>query len=128
MADKYVNPAGLTAVIEWIKSKLTGKVDKTTQATDSELGLIKTTVSSDPSIGELIVPGFVLGSVSMAYVSRLTRTSISDFSSRKSFTGMLPGWAKRCSSTSTSSISSSSSGRPAAWMAAPTYSAAISPW
>jgi oligopeptide transport system permease protein len=42
----------------------------------AELGLIKTTVSSDPSIGELIVPGFVLGSLSMAYVSRLTRTSM----------------------------------------------------
>jgi oligopeptide transport system permease protein len=28
--------------------------------------------------GELIIPGFVLGSVSMAYVSRLTRTSIAE--------------------------------------------------
>ncbi|TDC95871.1 ABC transporter permease [Saccharopolyspora aridisoli] len=42
----------------------------------SELGIIKTTVSSQPSIGELIVPGFVLGSLSMAYVARLTRTSL----------------------------------------------------
>jgi oligopeptide transport system permease protein len=42
----------------------------------SELGIIKTTVSSNPSIGELIVPGFVLGSLSMAYVARLTRTSL----------------------------------------------------
>ncbi len=42
----------------------------------SELGLIKTSVGSDPSIGELIVPGFVLGSLSMAYVARLARTSM----------------------------------------------------
>jgi oligopeptide transport system permease protein len=42
----------------------------------SELGIIRPTVSSDPSIGELIVPGFVLGSLSMAYVARLTRTSL----------------------------------------------------
>ncbi|MBK0866630.1 MAG: ABC transporter permease [Saccharopolyspora sp.] len=42
----------------------------------TELGLIKTSVGSDPSIGELLVPGFVLGSLSMAYVARLTRTSM----------------------------------------------------
>ncbi len=42
----------------------------------TELGLIKTSVGSDPSIGELLVPGFVLGSLSMAYVARLTRTSL----------------------------------------------------
>lgn len=41
-----------------------------------QLGLIDQTVSNDPSLAELIVPGFVLGSLSMAYVSRLTRTSI----------------------------------------------------
>lgn len=37
---------------------------------------IDTSVSSEPTIGELILPGFVLGSLSMAYVARLTRSSI----------------------------------------------------
>ena len=41
-----------------------------------DLGIIRTSVSGDPSIGELIVPGFVLASLSMAYVARLTRTSL----------------------------------------------------
>jgi oligopeptide transport system permease protein len=36
------------------------------------------TVSSAADWSELIIPGFVLGSLSMAYVSRLTRTSISE--------------------------------------------------
>ncbi|SDD02878.1 ABC transporter permease [Actinokineospora iranica] len=44
-----------------------------------ELGWIKTTVSASPAPWEqLIVPGFVLGSLSMAYVTRLTRTSIAE--------------------------------------------------
>jgi oligopeptide transport system permease protein len=38
--------------------------------------IMDTSVSADPTIGELILPGFVLGSLSMAYVARLTRTSI----------------------------------------------------
>jgi oligopeptide transport system permease protein len=42
----------------------------------SELGLIKASVGSNPGIGELIVPGFVLGSLSMAYIARLARTSM----------------------------------------------------
>jgi oligopeptide transport system permease protein len=42
------------------------------------LGIISPTVSSDAGWGELIVPGFVLGSLSMAYVVRLTRTSIAE--------------------------------------------------
>lgn len=42
----------------------------------TELGLVKTSVGSDPTIGELLLPGFVLGSLSMAYVARLTRTSL----------------------------------------------------
>ncbi|MEU6131326.1 ABC transporter permease [Saccharopolyspora sp. NPDC047091] len=42
----------------------------------TELDLIKTSVGSDPTFGELLVPGFVLGSLSMAYVARLTRTSM----------------------------------------------------
>jgi len=36
------------------------------------------TVSSEANWSELIIPGFVLGSLSMAYVSRLTRTSIAE--------------------------------------------------
>ncbi|MGH3761968.1 ABC transporter permease [Actinophytocola sp.] len=36
------------------------------------------TVSSAATWSELIIPGFVLGSLSMAYVSRLTRTSIAE--------------------------------------------------
>ncbi|MBV8933783.1 MAG: ABC transporter permease [Kutzneria sp.] len=35
-------------------------------------------VSSTAPLGDLIVPGFVLGSLSMAYVARLTRTSIAE--------------------------------------------------
>jgi oligopeptide transport system permease protein len=42
----------------------------------NELGIIKPTVGSNPGIGELLVPGFVLGSLSMAYIARLTRTSM----------------------------------------------------
>lgn len=44
----------------------------------TELGIIDPTVSSDATWGELIVPGFVLASLSMAYVARLTRTSIAE--------------------------------------------------
>jgi oligopeptide transport system permease protein len=40
--------------------------------------ILNPTVSSEAAWGELIIPGFVLGSVSMAYVSRLTRTSIAE--------------------------------------------------
>ncbi|MDQ3152470.1 MAG: ABC transporter permease, partial [Actinomycetota bacterium] len=41
-------------------------------------GIIDPTVSSAANFSELIVPGFVLGSLSMAYVTRLTRTSIAE--------------------------------------------------
>lgn len=41
-----------------------------------ELGWIRTSVPGDPTLGQLLVPGFVLGSLSMAYVARLTRTSL----------------------------------------------------
>jgi oligopeptide transport system permease protein len=40
--------------------------------------IIKPTVSNPPGWGELLIPGFVLGSVSMAYVARLARTSIAE--------------------------------------------------
>jgi oligopeptide transport system permease protein len=43
-----------------------------------EWGVINTTVSSDARFTELLVPGFILGSGSMAAVSRLTRTSIAE--------------------------------------------------
>jgi oligopeptide transport system permease protein len=43
------------------------------------LGLMDTSVdSANPTIGQLILPGFVLGSLSMAYVARLTRGSIAE--------------------------------------------------
>jgi oligopeptide transport system permease protein len=41
-----------------------------------DLGIIRTSVPANPSFAELIVPGFVLASLSMAYVARLTRTSL----------------------------------------------------
>jgi oligopeptide transport system permease protein len=43
-----------------------------------DLGIVKPTVSNPPSLNELILPGFVLGSASMAYVARLARTSIAE--------------------------------------------------
>jgi oligopeptide transport system permease protein len=43
-----------------------------------DLGIVKPTVSNPPTIGELILPGFVLGSASMAYIARLARTSIAE--------------------------------------------------
>ncbi|MGY0018448.1 ABC transporter permease [Streptomyces sp. cg35] len=39
---------------------------------------IEPAVSTDANFGELIVPGLVLASVSLAYVTRLTRTSIAE--------------------------------------------------
>ncbi|MGH3610585.1 MAG: ABC transporter permease [Pseudonocardiaceae bacterium] len=44
----------------------------------TEFGLIDTSVSDNPGFGELIVPGIALGSLSMAYIARLTRTSIAE--------------------------------------------------
>jgi len=41
-----------------------------------ELGIMRPTVSASAPIHELIVPGFVLGSISMAFVTRLTRVSL----------------------------------------------------
>ncbi|TDB93244.1 ABC transporter permease [Micromonospora fluostatini] len=41
-------------------------------------GIVRPTVSSEMRLTELLVPGFVLGSASMAYVARLARTSIAE--------------------------------------------------
>ncbi|WP_229400645.1 ABC transporter permease [Micromonospora okii] len=41
-------------------------------------GIINPTVSNEMRLSELIVPGFVLGSASMAYVARVARTSIAE--------------------------------------------------
>ncbi|MGK5676046.1 ABC transporter permease [Micromonospora sp. URMC 106] len=41
-------------------------------------GVIKPTVSNEMRISELIIPGFVLGSASMAYIARVARTSIAE--------------------------------------------------
>ncbi len=53
---------------------VTGLVLK--QVLGVELGIIRTSVPNNPSVADLLVPGFVLGSLSMAYVARLTRTSL----------------------------------------------------
>ncbi|WP_433283379.1 ABC transporter permease [Micromonospora sp. CA-244673] len=41
-------------------------------------GIIHPTVSNEMRFSELIVPGFVLGSASMAYIARVARTSIAE--------------------------------------------------
>ncbi|NES12711.1 MULTISPECIES: ABC transporter permease [Micromonospora] len=41
-------------------------------------GLVRPTVSNDMPITELLLPGFVLGSASMAYIARVARTSIAE--------------------------------------------------
>jgi oligopeptide transport system permease protein len=43
-----------------------------------KLAIIRPSVSDDAPWVELLLPGFVLGSISMAYVSRLMRTSIAE--------------------------------------------------
>ncbi len=41
-------------------------------------GIVNPTVSNGAPFNELIVPGFVLGSLSLGYIARLTRTSIAE--------------------------------------------------
>ncbi|MFI0792361.1 ABC transporter permease [Micromonospora rubida] len=41
-------------------------------------GIVDPTVSSEMRLSELLLPGFVLGSASMAYVARVARTSIAE--------------------------------------------------
>ncbi|MGW7054953.1 ABC transporter permease [Streptomyces sp. NPDC054887] len=41
-------------------------------------GVIKPAVSSEATLDELLIPGLVLASVSLAYVTRLTRTSVAE--------------------------------------------------
>ncbi|WFE94732.1 ABC transporter permease [Micromonospora sp. WMMD987] len=41
-------------------------------------GIVKPTVSSEMRLSELIIPGFVLGSASTAYIARVARTSIAE--------------------------------------------------
>ncbi|MFF8551671.1 ABC transporter permease [Streptomyces sp. NPDC015501] len=43
-----------------------------------QLGIAKPNVSLDPTNGELIMPAIVLASLSLAYVARLTRTSVAE--------------------------------------------------
>ncbi|MFL6121746.1 ABC transporter permease [Actinophytocola sp.] len=59
-------------------------------------GILTPTVSAEATWGELVIPGFVLGSLSMAYVSRLTRTSIAE-NSRADYmrTALAKGQPKR---------------------------------
>ncbi|MEU0742140.1 ABC transporter permease [Streptomyces sp. NPDC006134] len=44
----------------------------------TQLGWVKPNVSESPTLGELLLPALVLGSLSLAYVARLTRTSIAE--------------------------------------------------
>ncbi|HEY2221421.1 ABC transporter permease [Actinomycetospora sp.] len=53
---------------------VTGLVVK--QVFGVELDVIRTSVPTDPTAIDLLVPGLVLGSLSMAFVARLTRTSM----------------------------------------------------
>jgi oligopeptide transport system permease protein len=53
---------------------VTGLVVK--QVFGTELDWIRTSVPTDPTVFQLFVPGLVLGSLSMAFVARLTRTSM----------------------------------------------------
>ncbi|MEH0938997.1 ABC transporter permease [Micromonospora psammae] len=41
-------------------------------------GIVRATVSAEMPFSELIIPGFVLGSASMAYIARVARTSIAE--------------------------------------------------
>jgi oligopeptide transport system permease protein len=41
-------------------------------------GIFPATTGADPSLYKLLMPGFVLGSISMAYIARLARTSIAE--------------------------------------------------
>jgi oligopeptide transport system permease protein len=41
-------------------------------------GIVRPTVSNGTPFNELIIPGFVLGSLSLAYIARLARTSIAE--------------------------------------------------
>ncbi|TDC60448.1 ABC transporter permease [Micromonospora sp. KC207] len=43
-----------------------------------KLGIVNPTVSNEMRLSELLLPGFVLGSASMAYVARVARTSIAE--------------------------------------------------
>jgi oligopeptide transport system permease protein len=43
-----------------------------------DLGWVKPTVSSEARFSELLLPGFVLGSTSLAYLARLMRTNLGD--------------------------------------------------
>ena len=73
---------------------VTGLVVK--QVFGTELDWIRTSVPSDPTVVDLIVPGLVLGSLSMAFVARLTRTSMME-NSRADFvrTAVAKGLSRR---------------------------------
>nr|WSX54528.1 ABC transporter permease [Streptomyces sp. NBC_00974] len=66
----------LTLLIISVPVFVLGYVIKTVFA--FELGWIKPNVSNYPTWGELMAPAIVLGSLSLAYVARLTRTSIAE--------------------------------------------------
>jgi oligopeptide transport system permease protein len=67
---------GVTLVVIAVPTFVTGLVLQLLLGV--KWGWIKPSVSSEAAFGELIVPGLVLASVSLAYVTRLTRTSIAE--------------------------------------------------
>lgn len=73
---------------------VTGLVVK--QVFGVELGWIRTSVPTDPTVFDLAIPGLVLGSLSMAFVARLTRTSMME-NSRSDFvrTAVAKGLSRR---------------------------------
>ena len=60
MSDKYLNNAGFSSFIAWIKEKLSGLVKKTDIATDTDYGILKTNTAKNISLnsdGQLEVGG-----------------------------------------------------------------------
>lgn len=60
MSDKYINPTGLGTVKNWVDNKLTGKVNTTDIANDTDAGIIKTNPSQAVDVdanGALVVGG-----------------------------------------------------------------------
>lgn len=60
MSDKFINSSGLQTIINWIKTKLAGKQDTLSNATDSTAGIVKTNSSESVTLnadGQLDVGG-----------------------------------------------------------------------
>lgn len=60
MSDKFINSSGLQAITDWIKTKLAGKQDTLSNATDSTAGVVKTNSAESVTLnsnGQLDVGG-----------------------------------------------------------------------